>query len=136
MKTCGWTVGAAVLALLLAVNSPQASAADVAVKPVGEYAQIDTRLTIEAIEHLGKGSANEKEEAIRQIKAGPDKYAPPAFYALSYVLLQRGDKDDAAFWFYAGQLRARFDANRCADVSAREAVAVLNQQFGPPINEY
>ena len=51
-------------------------------------------------------------------------------------MFQDGKKDEGAFWFYAGQLRARFDANRCADVSARQAVGVLNQTYGSLINQY
>jgi len=42
----------------------------------------------------------------------PENYAPPVFYALSEALLVRGEKDDAAFWFYAGQIRTRFDAHK------------------------
>jgi hypothetical protein len=57
-------------------------------------------------------------------------------YELSRTLFSLGQKDEAAFWFYAGQLRARFDANRCSDISARQAVAVLNQEYGTPINQY
>jgi hypothetical protein len=40
------------------------------------------------------------------------------------------------FWYYAGQLRAGFDAKRCTDVSARQAVAVLNEKLGGPIVQY
>lgn len=102
----------------------------------GEFAQIDTRLANDVIEVLAKGDPKEKLGTIQRIKDHPEEFAPPVFYVLSNVLFQLGNKDDAAFWFYAGQLRARFDANRCSDISAREAVDVLNQQFGPPINQY
>lgn len=106
------------------------------VTPTGEYAQIDTRLVIETMRVLSTGSENEKKAVIAAIRAAPENYAPPVFYQLSNVLFEKGEQDDAAFWFYAGQLRARFDANRCADTSARDAVSVLNMQFGSPINEY
>lgn len=108
----------------------------VTVKPQGEYANIDTTLAIETMSALAKGTPDETKAAIEKIKAHPEKYAPPVFYALSKALFDRGEKDDAAFWFYAGQLRARIDANICADVSARQAVAVLNQTYGTPINQY
>ena len=55
---------------------------------------------------------------------------------LSKVLFEQGYKDDAAMWFYIGQLRARIDANLCQDETARSAVAILNDKFGPTINEY
>ena len=61
----------------------------------------------------------------------------PIEVLIEYVaLFQQGDREDSLFWFYAGQLRARFDANRCADVSARAAVGALNEEYGPPINRY
>lgn len=101
-----------------------------------EFAPIDIRLANDTIEVLAKGDAEKRLRTIQQIKDHPENFAPPVFYVLSNVLFQLGNKDDAAFWFYAGQLRARFDANRCTDISAREAVDVLNQQFGPPINQY
>jgi len=105
-------------------------------QPSGEYARIDTTLEKETMQVLARASAEQKLKVITQIKKAPDKYAPPVFYLLSNVLFQKGDKDEGAFWFYAGQLRARFDANRCADLSARAAVQVLNEQYGHHINEY
>ena len=120
----------------LCLLSAGLAAQERAVQPKGEFARIDTRLANETIEVLAKGDAEEKQRAIQRIKDHPENFAPPVFYVLSNVLFQRGEKDDAAFWFYAGQLRARFDANRCADVSARQAVGALNQRFGPEINQY
>jgi hypothetical protein len=51
-------------------------------------------------------------------------------------LVQKGDKDEGAFWFNAGQLSAHIDANRCADRSARQAVSLLNNPYGPLISQY
>lgn len=127
------------LAILLGVPANHAVRADTTiVEPKGEYAKIDVRLTKETMEILAKApaAAAERQKAIEKIKASPDKYAPPVFYALSQALFQEGKKDAAVFWFYTGQLRARFDANRCADGSARQAVAVLNNQYGTPIDQY
>jgi len=73
---------------------------------------------------------------LKPLQTAPQKYAPPVFYVLSNILFSDGRQDDAGFWFYAGQLRPRFDANRCADVSARQAVAALTEEFGTPINQY
>lgn len=119
-----------------AVRPLGAPAETINLAPQGEYAKIDVRLANESIKILSQGSKDEKNKMASEIIASPQKYAPPVFYALSSVLFQRGEKDMAGFWFYAGQLRARFDANRCADISAREAVAVLNDQYGCPINQY
>ena len=113
-----------------------AIAESVTVVPKGEYTQIDTRLARDTIQTLAKGAPTEKQNAVASITTHPDNYAPPVFYALSHALFQEGKKDEGAFWFYAGQLRARFDANRCADVSARQAVGALNQSYGSLINQY
>lgn len=106
------------------------------VSPQGEYSKVNTSNSNEANKLLLNGSKKEKQKTIKEIQEHPDQYAPPVFYALSSVLFGEGKKDEAAFWFYAGQLRARYDANRCADISARSAVSALNQQFGTPINQY
>ena len=113
-----------------------ANAESIPVAPNGEYAQINTHKGIDAIQTLIKGSAAEKQEVIARVTAQPQNFEPPVFYALAQALFQNGKKDEAAFWFYAGQLRGRFDANRCADISARQAVTVLNQTYGTPINQY
>jgi len=127
----------ALTTFLLALSASVCSYAETIEVPTrGQYAKIDVRTLNETIRILKSGTDEQKQKKIGEIKAFPENYAPPVFYLLSDVLFQQGEKDDAAFWFYAGQLRARFDANRCADVSARDAVAVLNQEFGLPINQY
>lgn len=129
------SLGVAALVVCLLIPSPVVAETKV-VTPTGAFAQIDTRLANETIRALSTGNKKEREAAIGAIRATPENYAPPVFYLLSNVLFEMGEKDDAAFWFYVGQLRARFDANRCADTSARQAVSVLNQEYGTPINQY
>lgn len=119
---------------LLAVNVVLASTSTVA--PRGKFSQIDTRLATESIQILSGGTAAQKRALIARIQSTPEDYAPPVFYVLSNVRFADGDKDEGAFWFYAGQLRARIDANICADSTARQAVGVLNKNFGAPINRY
>ncbi|MBN1595846.1 ankyrin repeat domain-containing protein [candidate division FCPU426 bacterium] len=106
------------------------------VTPIGEYAKIDVGHCNEMMKTLIQGSGAEKQAAIAEVTAKPDQFNPAVFYALSNALFQEGRKDEGAFWFYAGQLRARYDANRCHDISARQAVGVLNQSFGSEINQY
>jgi hypothetical protein len=124
------------LALLAMAAAAHSTAVDIAIKPIGEYAQIDVELANNAIRVLGKGSPDEKQKVIENIKAHSENYAPPVFYALSRVLFESGNKDEAAFWFYNGQVRARFDADRCTDASAHGVVDALNAQFGRSINQY
>ena len=102
----------------------------------GQYKTIDTKLATATIKLLQSKSKASQDKAIKAIEAAPDRYAPPVLYQLSATLFQRAEKDKAAFWFYAGQLRGRYDANRCGDLSARSAIAVMNDQFGQPINQY
>lgn len=97
---------------------------------------IDGESVIRTTKELLAGSSDERKRQIAAITADSSHYAPPVLYALSSALFQEGRKDEAAFWFYAGQLRGRFDANRCNDISARQGVAVLNQTFGTPINQF
>jgi hypothetical protein len=120
--------------LSLAFTSSQAK--DIILPTTGVYKEIDTSGAREIIKQLVSNSPAEQEAAIKAIETSPDKYAPPVFYKLSSVLFIKGNRERAAFWFYAGQLRGRYDANRCADISARSAIAVMNQQFGGLINQY
>jgi hypothetical protein len=102
----------------------------------GTAPAIDTRVSDETIQILTLGTAEEKQSAIREIRAHPENYAPPVFYTLSNVLFTSGEKDEGSFWFYAGQLRAAVDASICADASASQAIAELNQKFGTSIKEH
>lgn len=125
-----------IIALFLILAQPFAGAETINLPPVGEYAKIDVKLAEQSIKDLTQGSPAEKEKRIAAIKSTPEKYVPAVFYVLSNQLFSQGQKEEGAFWFYAGQLRARYDANRCADISARSGVAVLNQEYGPMINKY
>jgi hypothetical protein len=131
LRSCAAEIGVS-----LCLASAGASAQERIVQPEGPFAQIDTRLANETIEVLQKGNAEQQQRTIERIKDRPENFAPPVFYVLSNVLFERGEKDDATFWYYAGQLRARFDANRCADATARQAVRELNRRFGQEINQY
>lgn len=124
------------LLAMLCTSSALAKEEIIMVAPVGEHASIDMKPCMETLRTLDAGTAAAQDKLIDAIKANPSRYNPVVFYHMAKVLFDQNKKDDAAFWFYAGQLRARFDANRCADISARSAVAVLNQQFGGPINRY
>lgn len=113
-----------------AVSAAQNAAAE------DEYARIDTQSMEAAIAGLTSADAGERRKTLAAIRQAPENYPPPVFYTMSGVLFEAGAKDEAAFWFYAAQLRASFDANRCADVYARRAVDVLNYQHGKAINRH
>lgn len=124
------------MALMLLIVANPVIAETRMVEPQGVFAEIDTRLAQEAIRALSGGNAQQQQSMIATVKANPNQYAPPVFFWVSHVLFENGAQDEGAFWFYVGQLRARIDANICTDVSARQAVSLLNEQFGPPINQY
>ncbi len=73
---------------------------------------------------------------IDSVLNNPNKYIPPVIFELSRILFNTGKKDEASYWFYLAQLRARYDANLCLDVTARQAVTILNNYYGPEINKY
>lgn len=114
----------------------QVSADTVTIAPAGDYATIDTLRTNQVLQVFAKGTPLEKRAAAEEVVAHSENYAPPVLYALSKALFEDGNKDEGAFWFYAGQLRARFDANRCTDNTAKAAVGSLNNRYGPQINQY
>jgi hypothetical protein len=90
---------AAVIGVSLCLASAGVSAQQIIVQPQGQFAQIDTRLANQTIELLENGNAEEQQRTIEKIKDRPQNFAPPVFYVLSHVLFQRGEKDDASFWF-------------------------------------
>ena len=74
-----------------------------------------------------------------QLRASIEKQHPAAYYVLAGKLFESGQKDEAVFWFYAGQLRYRFHlkANQDLPPSGDAAVfASLSEVLGRPINEY
>lgn len=77
-----------------------------------------------------------RQQTADNIMKNPNNYNPPVLYALSRMLFDNGQKEEACFWFYTAQLRARYDANLCLDTSAKQGVSALNNEYGPAINEY
>lgn len=98
------------------------------------YTEIEVENQYQIIANLESESIELREAAIEMVLTNPNDFIPPALYALSNTLFQKGEKDQAAFWFYVGQLRARYDANLCNDKSAVQIVAQLNDLYGLDIN--
>lgn len=106
------------------------------IKAKGIFSQIEVDKHNEAIKVLQGKNIKAKNQLIETVVKNPNDYNPPVLYTLSRELFLQGDKDEATFWFYVAQLRARYDANLCMDNSAKQAVSVLNNEYGPDINEY
>ena len=122
---------AALLLLLALVAASSASAQAqlpgkrIEVKPAGEYATIDTSPAIRDMDVLAKGSDAEKAAVAARVKARPGDVMPPVFMKLADYLYEKGNPEEAYFWFCLGRMRARYDAARCADATARGGVAIL-----------
>lgn len=106
------------------------------IKAKGVFKEIDIARHKEAIENLNGENKNLKQQVVDSILKNPNFYNPPVIYALSRELFNQNKKDDASYWFYVAQLRARYDANLCMDNSAKQAVSLLNGEYGPDINEF
>ena len=124
--------------LLIMVTIPFCSNAQKTdtIKATSIFKEIDVKKQNSAIKVLFTGDTIIKHQMVAIFFKDPNKWNPPVMYSISKVLFEFGYKDKAAMWFYIAQLRARYDANRCQDVSARQAVNVLNSKFGTAINEY
>lgn len=64
---------------------------------------------------------------------------PAAYYVLASKLFDRGDQDDAVFWFYAGQLRYRTHLACNPDLAPDGDPALfgaLSEVIGGEINRY
>lgn len=106
------------------------------IKAKGVFSEIVVEKNNETIKTLQGNDKKQKKQTIETVINNPGDYNPPVLYALSRELFSQGDKDEATFWFYVAQLRARYDANLCMDNSAKQAVSVLNNEYGPDINKY
>lgn len=102
------------------------------VKPSGEFAEIETDQTEAAVAKLAKRD----KQTLDAVKSSPGNFAPPALYAAADLLMKLHKENEALTYFYLGQLRARSDVNKSLDPSARAAIDVLNERYGPPINKY
>ena len=96
-----------------------------------------------AIAALGQapsgGTDDFNRQTPQQLKASIEKQHPAAYYILASKLFESGEKDDAVFWFYAGQLRYRFHLTANPDLPPSGDAALfasLSEVVGRPINEY
>jgi hypothetical protein len=54
------------------------------------------------------GREPEAAQTIQELEIGIQNKAPSTYFALATELFRSGQKDDAAFWYYVGQVRYRF----------------------------
>src|SRR4030095_8460235 len=73
------------------------------------------------------------------LKVGIEQNHPAAYYVLASKLFEGGKKEEAVFWFYAGQLRYRFylKAKPGLNPSGDPALfSSFSETLGRPLNEY
>lgn len=105
-------------------------------EPKGVFADIQVEKHNMIIKNLQTPDKVQKQQAIDSVLKNPNDYNPPVLYALSRELFLQEKKDEACFWFYTAQLRARYSANLCMDNSAVQATSILTNEYGPAINSY
>ncbi|MFD0752110.1 hypothetical protein ACFQZS_18290 [Mucilaginibacter calamicampi] len=120
--------------ILLLISFSAYAQQNIEVAPVGIYKEIAVTEQSKMIEKLTDSLS--WKSAVLTVSQNPNKYSPPVLYVLSAMLFKNKKYDESMYWFYLAQLRGRYDANRCADATARQAVTILNNDFGPEINQY
>jgi len=85
------------------------------------------------------GLENLSTQTTQQLMAGIEKKHPAAYYALAKRLFEQGERDEAVFWFYAGQIRYRayLIGNPKLPPDGDPALfASLSEVVGRPLNVY
>ena len=127
---------AAVFLLVLTTTALLSYAADPPLDSPDDSKKIDVRLMTETLQALRDFRGEARTRVIQGIRDHPENFAPPVLYFLSSALFEQGKKDEAVFWFHAGQLRGRIDANISTDKSAGAGIDSFDQKFGPAIKQY
>lgn len=123
------------LFLLFTGLTAYAQVTNVQVEPKGVYQEINISKERRVIQLLADTSdSNPTASLIDSVEKNANQYAPPVLYVLSGVLFNQKRYNEACFWFYVAQLRARYDVNRCTDKTAN--ADEYNEGFGPNIKGY
>jgi len=80
-----------------------------------------------------------KDMAPDALREGIENRHPSAYYILAAKLFNEGERDDAVFWFYTGQLRYRTLLGCKPDLAPDQDPALfasLNETVGRPLNGY
>jgi ankyrin repeat protein len=87
-------------------------------------------------ERLNSCDSNVAVAAAEEIINDPNSLNEPLeLFRPSFVLFTRGKKDEAVFWFYAAQLRARYQVT-INNGDRSQLVTVMLMTIGPAINNY
>lgn len=109
---------------------------EISVQPQGEHEKLDLAGMTQAMNTLGGKDDVAKDALIEKIKAAPGDYAPPVFMLVALRLYELKDAEGAYFWYCFGRLRGSYDADRCADVSARQGIGLMTMEIDPQLTAY
>ena len=101
------------LLLITVYSLTYVNAQNTQIEPKGIYKEIEVESQNKVIEIFNGENKTLKQQTVDVIVKNPNNYNPPVIYALSKELYDNNQKDEATFWFYVAQLRARYDANLC-----------------------
>ena len=120
--------------LLLAFAMKAQETKTIVVKPMGVYAEIDidgqNRMMQQLYDTLSRKAS------VDTIFNNITHYNPPVMYLFSQALFMNGEKKSAVEWYLFAQLNAMYDAARCADNSAKQAVEILEERTRPTLDDY
>jgi hypothetical protein len=106
-------------------------------RPQGVYATIDIPRMEQQIRVLQQLIPNPRRDAISAALNNITKMRPPVLYALANAIAQDdANIADAVFWYHVGRIRAVYDALRCKDPTARDAINALGKGLSPDISRY
>ena len=99
-------------------------------QPQGVYATINIAPMSEIIRRLE--TTGQRSGAAREVLKNPAAYMPPVLYAVANAL--SGDRpEEAIFWYHVGRVRAVYDAFRCKDATARNAIPDMGKRLSPEL---
>ena len=104
------------------------------VKPVGVYAEINIKGQNRMLQLLY--DTQTRNAAIDTIFNNITHFNPPVIYLFSQALFLNGEKQSAVEWYLYAQINAMYDAARCVDNTAKQAVMVLEERTQPTLDEY
>lgn len=89
---------------------------------------------------LNVSAQNPASLSIEQLRSTIENQHPAGFYILAEKLFAADKKDEAVFWFYAGQLRYRVyllvNKDKLEASGDPAVFASLSEEIGRPLNEY
>jgi hypothetical protein len=83
--------------------------------------------------------ADVMQQTPEQLEKGIESQHPAVYFVLARKLFEAGRKDDAVFWYYAGQLRYRYHLKAAPGLDPSGDPALfgsLSEVIGRPINEW